>query len=146
MATITNVTGAPMGSVADTADAVGGIEAEYFLEGTAAAYALSGGGSDYPTDGRWRAERTDQEAAFRTRMLVVRPRDGAAFNGTVVVLWNNVSAGESFLQSDRVARLLHDGFAVAGVSAQYVGVEGRDGTPALPDRRSRALRRPPAPR
>ena len=60
------------------------------------------------------------------------------FNGTVVVLWNNVSGGESFMPGDRVARLLLDGFAIMGVAAQVVGVEGRDGMPALktgdPDR------------
>ena len=57
-------------------------------------------------------------------MLVVRPRDPGAFNGTVIVLWNNVSAGESFLPGNRAAQMIQDGFAVVGVSAQWVGVEG----------------------
>ncbi len=131
MATITRVAGTPMGSVADAAAAVGGIEEEYFLEGTATMYALAGSVDEYPTDGRWPAEETEQQASFRTRMVVVRPRDAATFNGTVVVLWNNVSGGESFIQGNRVAELLLDGFAVVGVAAQVVGVEGRDGMPSL---------------
>ena len=57
-------------------------------------------------------------------MVVVRPRDPATFNGTVIVQWNNVSAGESFIQGNRAAQMLQDGFALVGVSAQRVGVEG----------------------
>ena len=75
MATITKVTGTPMGSVAEAAQAVGGIEEEYFLEGTATTYTLAGGVTQYPTDGRWPAEATGRQASFRTRMLVVRPGD-----------------------------------------------------------------------
>ncbi len=115
--------GTPMGSTADALEAVGGIEEEWFIEGTASAYGLADGIDQYPTDGRWPAVTID-EAPFRTRMVVLRPRDPATFNGTVVVLWNNVSAGESFIQGNRAAQMLEDGFAVVGVSAQRVGVEG----------------------
>ena len=115
--------GTPMGTTADAVEAVGGIEEEWFFEGTATAYGLADGIDQYPTDGRWPAVTID-EAPFRTRMVVVRPRDPATFNGTVLVLWNNVSAGESFVQGNRAAQMLEDGFAVVGVSAQRVGVEG----------------------
>ncbi len=67
------VSGQAMNSTADAVEAVGGIEEEYFFEGTATMYALAGGVTEYPTDGRWPAEATDQQASFRTRMLVVRP-------------------------------------------------------------------------
>ena len=117
------IAGSPMHSTADSVEAIGGIEEEWFFEGTATAYGLAGGATQYPTDGRWLAEPVD-EAPFRSRMLVVRPRDPQQFNGTVIVQWNNVSAGESFIQGNRAAQMLEDGFAIVGVSAQRVGVEG----------------------
>ena len=123
MTQVTKVAGPPMGSTADALEAVGGVEEEWFFEGPATAYRLAGGAEQYPNDGRWLAEPAE-EAPFRSRMVVVRPRDPRAFNGTVVVLWNNVSGGESFLQGNRAAQMLEDGFAVVGVSAQHVGVEG----------------------
>ncbi|NJO35269.1 MAG: hypothetical protein HC869_21435, partial [Rhodospirillales bacterium] len=43
-------------------------------------------------DGHWAAEEAGQ-ADFRTRMLVYRPKDPARFNGTVILNWNNVTAG-----------------------------------------------------
>ncbi len=61
MATITRVAGTPMGSVADAAEAVGGIEEEYFLEGTATMYALAGSVDRVP-DGRSVAGRGDRPA------------------------------------------------------------------------------------
>ena len=94
-----------MGSTAEAVEAVGGVEEEWFLEGTATAYGLADGATQYPTDGRWPAVAID-EAPFRTRMVVVRPRDPKSFNGTVIVMWNNVSAGESFIQGDRAAQML----------------------------------------
>jgi hypothetical protein len=66
-----------------------------------------------------------KEAPFRSRMIVVRPADPDAFNGTVVVTWNNVSAGQdNFTVGLAAARLLADGFALVGVTTQRVGVEG----------------------
>ena len=57
-------------------------------------------------------------------MLVLCPDDPAQFNGTVIVEWNSVSAGESFFLGRSAPQLLKDGFAVVGVSAQFLGVEG----------------------
>ena len=48
-------------------------------------------GSELAWDGRWEVE--PGEPPYKTRIVVVRPEDPARFNGTVVVLWNNVSAG-----------------------------------------------------
>jgi hypothetical protein len=65
------------------------------------------------------------DAAYRTRVVVRRPADAAA-SGTLVVEWLNVSSGSdaapdwTYLAEELVRR----GHAWAGVSAQYIGVEG----------------------
>ena len=92
---------------------------EYFLEGEATAYELVDG--THSADGRWQTRASGQKAGFKTRMLVVRPQDAAAFNGTVIVFWLNVTAGfELGSASDEALR----GYAWVGVSAQKVGVHG----------------------
>ncbi len=117
------VDGVPMNTAAEAVEQVGGIEDEYFFEGSATRYRLAGGATEYPTDGRWDIEAVDEQP-FRTRMLVLRPGSPADFNGTVIVEWNNVSAGENFLGGRGAAQLLQDGFTIAGVSAQAAGIEG----------------------
>ena len=58
--------------------------------------------------------------------MVRRPADPAAFSGTLVVEWLNVSSGAdaapdwTYLSDEIVRR----GHVWVGVSAQYVGVEG----------------------
>ena len=68
-------------------------------------------------------------ANFKSRIVVVRPIDDAAFNGTVVVEWFNVSggvdAGPDWLQMH--TELLREGYVYVGVSAQAVGVQGGGG-------------------
>ncbi len=93
---------------------------EFFLEGDAARYELAGG-SSYSPDGLWEA-REAGAAPFRTRFLVVRPRDPATFNGTVLATWLNVTGGSEYdtITSEEV----FEGFAWVAVSAQHVGVEG----------------------
>ena len=66
------------------------------------------------------------EADFRTRMLVRRPSDPQRFSGTVVVEWNNVSAG---IDASPDWILLHrhlaaQGHAWVGMSAQKAGIDG----------------------
>jgi hypothetical protein len=117
-------TGLPFNSVAREVAAIGGIEEEFLFEGTASQYRLAGGLNEYPRDGRWAIEPMD-ERPFRSRMIVVRPGDPGRFNGTVIVAWNNVSRGrDSFVGPEQAVRLVTDGFAIAGVSAQQVGVQG----------------------
>ena len=54
-----------------------------------------------------------------------RPEDAARFNGTVVVEWMNVSAGESAPDWDYLnPELMREGYAWVGVSAQALGVDG----------------------
>lgn len=101
---------------------LGYVEEEYFLSGAAQAFAPAG---PLDADGRW-SVRTAGRAPFKTRIVVVRPRDPAKFNGTVLVEWLNVSAGTDGAPDWNYAHreLLRSGFAWVGVSAQKVGIEG----------------------
>jgi hypothetical protein len=90
--------------------AAGYVEREYVARGTAISY------------------NGHEPARFATRVAVRRPAAPGSFSGTVVVEWLNVSSGSdaapdwTYLADEVVRR----GHAWAGVSAQYVGVEGGD--------------------
>lgn len=63
---------------------------------------------------------------FTTRILVRRPADRAAYNGTTVVEWLNVSSDVD-IDIDFVfasGEILRGGYAWVGVSAQAVGITG----------------------
>jgi Alpha/beta hydrolase domain len=95
-------------------------EHEYFASGTATAFK----GDSMPSDGKWTITPTTT-AAYKTRILVRRPTNPAHFNGTVIVEWMNVSAGESAPDWDFLnPMLMRDGYAYVGVSAQALGVDG----------------------
>lgn len=96
-------------------------EAEYFLSGVATRYRLVAG-TALSRDGHWQAEPAG-EAPFRTRLLVYRPADPAKFNGTVVLTWNNVSAGYELFGAENL-ELFDGGFALACLTTQRVGIEG----------------------
>ena len=100
---------------------------EYFLEGEATRYGTVPG-TELGRDGRWRVEPAGT-SRYKTRMVVVRPVDPAVFNGTVIVLWNNVSAGYENFGGGDSAELFEGGYAYAAVSAQRVGVHGRPDNP-----------------
>jgi hypothetical protein len=95
---------------------------EFQLSGTARSFKLK---AEATADGAWDTER-DGSAPYATRIVVVRPKDPKAFNGTVVVEWLNVTggldAGPDWTYSHR--EMLRSGWAYVGVSAQKVGVEG----------------------
>jgi hypothetical protein len=101
---------------------VGYVAEEFFLSGTATAYRPAGDAGD---DGRWPVESAGT-APYRTRLVVYRPADPAAFRGTAVVEWLNVSSGADapacWLLSHR--HLLRSGWAWVGVTAQRAGVDG----------------------
>jgi hypothetical protein len=104
---------------------VGYVEEEYFLSGTATAYT-----SDVPltSDGAWDV-REDGTAPYTTRIVVRRPSDPDAFDGTVYVEWLNVSGG---LDADPhwtliAPEVIRSGSAWVGVSAQKAGIEGGSG-------------------
>ena len=94
---------------------------EYFLDGKANAYTFKESAAQ-TSDGRWLTQRRDETAPFRSRMLVVRPAKSANFNGTVIVHWQNVTAGYE-LGSVTAGEYLR-GYAWVGVSAQKVGIDG----------------------
>ena len=100
---------------------------EFFLAGNANAY-KSTDGTSFTPDGRWSTEREAESTAYRTRILVVRPEKGSNFNGTVIVHWQNVTAGYELgsVGDDEYLR----GYAWVGVSAQSVGVNGFPGAEA----------------
>jgi Alpha/beta hydrolase domain len=98
----------------------GYVEKEYFASGTAMAFK----GDAMPSDGRWTVTPSTT-AAYKTRILVRRPSNPAHFNGTVIVEWMNVSAGETAPDWDYLnPMLMREGYAYVGVSAQAFGVDG----------------------
>ncbi len=98
----------------------GYVEHEYFASGTAMAFKAD----SMPSDGKWTISPTTT-AAYKTRILVREPTNPAHFNGTVIVEWMNVSAGESAPDWDFLnPMLMRDGYAYVGVSAQALGVNG----------------------
>lgn len=106
----------------------GYVAEEFFLDGTASAYELAPG-TKQESDGRWKLRKRVDTAPFRTRFLVVRPIDPKQFNGTVIVHWQNVTAGYelgSVAEGNEYLR----GYAWVGVSAQKVGIDGFAGPQA----------------
>jgi len=99
----------------------GYVEAEYFLSGQATTYRQAPG-SDWGRDGRWLAE-AKATVPFKTRMLVYRPADARRFNGSVIVSWNNVTAGYE-LFSGESGEILEGGYAFVAATVQRVGVHG----------------------
>jgi hypothetical protein len=120
---ITGGSGPFMGSSASTnLEASGFVGHEYVAAGTASSYRSNG---PLSPDGRWTLA-PDASAQYRTRVLVRRPARPAAFNGTVIVEWLNVSGG---IDADPEWASLHEeimrrGYAWVGVSAQLIGVMG----------------------
>jgi hypothetical protein len=98
----------------------GYVQEEYLVGGTATRFDAT----STPDDGTW-AVTPAGDAGYRTRVIVRRPADAAAFSGTVVVEWFNVSAIEAApdwgYNSEEIGR---EGHAYIGVSAQAQGVEG----------------------
>ncbi len=99
---------------------------EYFYEGTANAYTNL---NDLLPDGLWQAEPGEQ-AEYRTRLVVHRPIDPADFNGSVIVEWLNVTSGFDIPPSwgSGHVEMYRSGHIWVGVSAQLVGIEGREGS------------------
>lgn len=105
-----------------TTPAPGYTASEYFLSGTARAFTSD---TALSSDGAWAVHPSGTTAPYAVRMVVLRPSNPAAFNGTVMVEWLNVSAGFENAVDASYARqeLLRRGYAYIGVSAQWLGVE-----------------------
>ncbi|WP_069386221.1 alpha/beta hydrolase domain-containing protein [Cellulosimicrobium cellulans] len=98
----------------------GYVEEEFFLEGEA---------TRYQADGVTDATVLSTGHDYRTRIVVRRPVDPAAFNGTVIAEWYNVSnqwdQEVDWFQTHE--HLVREGYAWVGVSAQRAGVHSATG-------------------
>ncbi len=104
------------------AGALGYVDAEFAISGEARLFRLHEG-TGFSADGAWRSEVRGR-APYRTRIVVRRPRDPARFNGTVIVVWNNVTAGFDNIRAH--PHVYEDGFILVGATVQRVGIEGFD--------------------
>ena len=77
--------------------------------------------------GRWSVEPVARP--YKTRLVVVRPVDPTAFDGTVIVLWNNVSAGYENFGGGDTPEVFERGSAYVAASVQRVGVHGQPDNP-----------------
>jgi hypothetical protein len=99
----------------------GYIEEEFFIADDATTYGPVAG-AEWSRDGKWQAQPRGK-MPFKTRFLVYRPADPKAFNGTVVVCWNNVTAGYELFHGES-PEILEGGYAYVGATVQRVGVHG----------------------
>lgn len=109
---------APMSAAAVDLATLGYTEQEFFTEGTAQRYRGATLGQQDT------AEIIDGGFPYRSRVLLRRPAP-AVFNGTLVVEWTNVTAGQDidFAFAEMHDFLLSQGYAVAVVSVQKNGVD-----------------------
>jgi hypothetical protein len=101
---------------------------EFFFEGEASAYQLAAG-TQQSADGKWQVARKKESVPYKSRILVVRPADARRFNGTVIVHWQNVTAGYEVGSVAANSEYLR-GYAWVGVSAQKAGIDGFPGPQA----------------
>lgn len=118
------VEGTPMlvGTTLFKLEDVGYRQSEYFIQGKARSFTNT---TPLSSDGKWSVE-VDDEADFRTRIVVYQPIDDARFNGTVIIEWLNVSGGLE-ASSEWImghTELIRSGYAWVGVSAQKAGIDG----------------------
>ncbi|OLT54564.1 hypothetical protein BJF88_08590 [Cellulosimicrobium sp. CUA-896] len=110
----------------------GYVEEEFFLEGEA---------TRYQADGVTDATVLSTGHDYRTRIVVRRPVDPDAFNGTVIAEWYNVSnqwdQEVDWFQTHE--HLVREGYAWVGVSAQRAGVHSTTGLRAWSPERYGAL-------
>ena len=94
----------------------GYIEEEFFIEGAA---------NRYTTPAQETGVVVDGAHPYKTRLVVRRPAAAARFNATVLIEWNNVTAGHDldidwFQTHDYLTR---SGYVWIGVTPQRIGVE-----------------------
>ena len=114
-----NVPGtSPMSATAVDLASAGYTAREFYAEGLANRY--TGANANTFTT----ATVLDGGNPYRTRVMVRYPKPGK-FNGTLAVEWTNVTIGVDFefATAEASEYLLREGYAVAIVSAQRVGVE-----------------------
>ena len=108
----------PLGAAAVDLASLGYTEREFYADGLANRYA----GAE--TGAMQTAQVIDGDWPYSTRVLVRTP-EPERFNGTLIIEWANVTIGQDgeFLFAEVYEHLLREGYAVAAVSAQRVGVE-----------------------
>lgn len=118
--------GAPLNLGIFDLASVGFEQQEYFISGTASAFTNL---NELGSHGLWEVE-AGEEADYTTRVLVRRPIDEADFNGTVLVEWMNVSSGFDTTPewNNAHVEIVRQGYAWIGITAQFVGVYGREGS------------------
>jgi hypothetical protein len=97
-------------------DAFGYVEEEFFVEGTA---------NVYDTPPLTTGTILSSGHPYKTRIVVRRPVKPQRFNGTVILEWQNVSAGYDIDASwvgGNAEHFMREGYVWVGVSAQRVGV------------------------
>jgi hypothetical protein len=99
--------------------AVGYVEEEFFIEGTANRYNTAvplGTNGSVVSSGH----------PYRTRIIVRRPVSPWKFNGTVLAEWQNVTAGYDLdaMWGASFEHIIRSGYVWVGISAQRVGVQG----------------------
>jgi hypothetical protein len=95
----------------------GYIEEEFFIEGTA---------NVYDTPPLATGTVLSSNHPYKTRIVVRRPIKPQRFNGTVILEWQNVTAGYDIDASwvgGNAAHFMREGYVWVGVSAQRVGVQ-----------------------
>lgn len=100
----------------------GYVEEEYFIEGDAYRYLISG---DIDQQGvKDLTPETGGAYPFKTRIVVRRPADPAKANGTVVAEWNNVTATQDIEWNwfGDPEFMIKNGYTFVGVTAQNTGV------------------------
>lgn len=106
----------------------GYVQEEFFQEGTANSYTTTtdppGGTATVASSGH----------KYRTRVVVRRPTSPRRFNGTVLLEWQNVTAGYDIDAhwGPSWEHFVQQGYVWVGVSAQRVGVHGASATPGAP--------------
>ncbi|OZG27863.1 hypothetical protein BH683_018290 [Williamsia sp. 1138] len=108
--------------------AAGYVETEFAVRGEARAFEV------VAPPGRGTHVAVTEVADFCTRAVVRQPAEGVHCSGTVIVEWLNVSSGSdagpgyTYLAEE----LVRSGDIWVGISAQYVGVAGGQGTVGTP--------------
>ena len=105
---------------------IGYQQQELFISGNANAFTNV---NELHSDGVWDVELAET-AAYKTRIVVLRPINPSDFSGTVFVEWFNVSGNldRAPIWITGHTGIIREGHAWVGVSAQYAGIEGEEGT------------------
>lgn len=106
----------------------GYIEEEYFLEGTASRFDIPASLADLATP-LPTATVVETGLPYRTRLMVRRPTSATAFNGTVVMEWQNAAFGFDIdaVWAASAEHLVRRGYVWIGVSVMRVSVHGSMG-------------------